>query len=628
MKLKIIGQSIKIIDPNLTVSDTENVYEAEYEFEGWDGWQKTAVFEGCGHTYSVVLTSDRCKIPNEVLAEKGYIRFGVLGTKAEGSTTKRYPTVWSTKVYVDEASVGTGTPTPPTPEVYAQILANEAELGENIEELQDDVEELQAVAHSHTNKSVLDSITTSLINAWNGAVTWIGTNGQAILGHLSDTVKHVTQSDKNVWNAKSTVYVSATGSSEVEIRYITVDGIEKKIYSGGRVESVNGKDGVVVLNASDVGALPNTTPIPTKVSDLTNDTGFITKSVNDLTNYYLKTNTYTKSEVDSLVAGKVVFVVVSVLPEASIETMNKIYLIPSESSSVGNVKDEYITVDNGTMYVWEKIGSTSVDLSNYYTKAQTDSAISAHHDSSKANVSDLASVATSGNYNDLINRPVIPTKTSDLTNDGDGTNPFLTQHQSLADYSTTSQMNTAISSHHDTQKADASSVYTKTQTDTLLDDKADSEDVYTKSETDSAISGHHDAQKADATSVYTKSETDSLLDEKADEDDIPTKTSELTNDSGFLTEHQSLAPYRTSSEQDVIDATKASVQSVTDEATARQNADNGKVDKVAGKGLSTNDYDNTEKLKVADAYADKHTHSNKSILDTIGSDANGLYWED
>jgi len=42
----------------------------------------------------------------------------------------------------------------------------------------------------------------------------------------------------------------------------------------------------------------------------------------------------------------------------------------------------------------------------------------------------------------------------------------------------------------------------------------------------------------------------------SDETVIPTKTSELTNDSGFLTEHQSLSAYRTSAAQDVIDATK------------------------------------------------------------------------
>lgn len=41
------------------------------------------------------------------------------------------------------------------------------------------------------------------------------------------------------------------------------------------VQSVNGKTGKVVLIASDVGALPNTTIIPTKTSQLTNDSGYV-----------------------------------------------------------------------------------------------------------------------------------------------------------------------------------------------------------------------------------------------------------------------------------------------------------------------------------------------------------------
>ena len=48
-------------------------------------------------------------------------------------------------------------------------------------------------------------------------------------------------------------------------------------------------------NVTDIATLQNTkadkTEIPTKVSDLTNDSGFITKNVNDLINYTLKTNT-------------------------------------------------------------------------------------------------------------------------------------------------------------------------------------------------------------------------------------------------------------------------------------------------------------------------------------------------
>lgn len=41
------------------------------------------------------------------------------------------------------------------------------------------------------------------------------------------------------------------------------------------VASVNGKTGDVILNANDVGALPNTTVIPTKTSELDNDSGFV-----------------------------------------------------------------------------------------------------------------------------------------------------------------------------------------------------------------------------------------------------------------------------------------------------------------------------------------------------------------
>ena len=43
--------------------------------------------------------------------------------------------------------------------------------------------------------------------------------------------------------------------------------------------------------------------VPTKTSQLQNDSGFVIKTTNELTNYYTKNNTYTKNEVDALVAG-------------------------------------------------------------------------------------------------------------------------------------------------------------------------------------------------------------------------------------------------------------------------------------------------------------------------------------
>ena len=51
------------------------------------------------------------------------------------------------------------------------------------------------------------------------------------------------------------------------------------VVGGGAVDSVNGMTGDVVLTASDVGALPDSTAIPTKTSDLENDSGFLSSAV-------------------------------------------------------------------------------------------------------------------------------------------------------------------------------------------------------------------------------------------------------------------------------------------------------------------------------------------------------------
>lgn len=115
---------------------------------------------------------------------------------------------------------------------------------------------------------------------------------------------------------------------------------------------------------------------PTKLSDFTNDSNFITNTVSNLTNYYTKSNTYTKTEVDSLIATIVTLniLVVQTLPTSNISTTT-IYLVPKATSETNNIYDEYINTD-GTSQGWEKIGDTTVDLSNYYTISQVDSLLS------------------------------------------------------------------------------------------------------------------------------------------------------------------------------------------------------------------------------------------------------------
>lgn len=106
---------------------------------------------------------------------------------------------------------------------------------------------------------------------------------------------------------------------------------------------------------------PTIPTVPTALSSFDNDSGFITNTVDNLTNYYKKNDTYTKTEVNNLISGVSTMnvSVVSTLPATG--TATTIYLVPKASSQTQNVYDEYLYVNSK----WEKIGDTQIDLSGY-----------------------------------------------------------------------------------------------------------------------------------------------------------------------------------------------------------------------------------------------------------------------
>lgn len=163
---------------------------------------------------------------------------------------------------------------------------------------------------------------------------------------------------------------------------------------------------------------------------------------------------------------------------------------------------------------------------------------------------------------------------------------FLTEHQSLEDYA----LKTDI--------PDISNLAAK-------DEVAFKNDVYTKTEVDEKISS---GGSFDSSLYYDKTSVDTLLDNKANISDIPTNTSQLVNDSGFITNIPD--EYITNSEleakgyltehQDISNlATKAELATKADTSSL-----DGKVDKVEGKSLisdseitrlaSITNYDDTE----------------------------------
>lgn len=95
--------------------------------------------------------------------------------------------------------------------------------------------------------------------------------------------------------------------------------------------------------------------LPTNVSDLNNDIGFVTKNTDELENYYKKEETYSKDEVNSLISliPKFQIKVVQNLPTKNISTTT-LYLVKTNESGT-DIFTEYIYVDNK----WEKLGNQS-----------------------------------------------------------------------------------------------------------------------------------------------------------------------------------------------------------------------------------------------------------------------------
>ena len=247
----------------------------------------------------------------------------------------------------------------------------------------------------------------------------------------------------------------ATKANESELSdYATVESLATVATSG---------------SYTDLTDKPTIPVVPTDVSAFNNDAGYITQEeviINEaFPNSWHKTGTMADLIADinadtDAVAGKVYMDTVSFsdLPGEMQQAELKAEII----SQLDNSKVIVFTVTSSEVspYHWEYTSAYGQTNSwrEWVTPAAMQSALSV-----KANSADLATVATTGSYNDLANKPVIPAaqiqsdwnqsdnsavdyiknkpvNVSAFTNDAG----YLTEHQSLADYSTTQEMNTAI----------------------------------------------------------------------------------------------------------------------------------------------------------------------------------------
>lgn len=172
----------------------------------------------------------------------------------------------------------------------------------------------------------------------------------------------------------------------------------------GAVNSVNGKTGDVVLTASDVDALPSSTEIPSKTSDLVNDSGFITSVPVETVNGETGNVVLTASDVGAMAddAHVVKYDSQSLTDAQKAQARENINAISAdEIGTVFNIKgdvptyndlpqtgntvgDVWYVADVSAGYVWlettdhpsgywEELGEP-IDLSGYIEKPQSPSA--------------------------------------------------------------------------------------------------------------------------------------------------------------------------------------------------------------------------------------------------------------
>ena len=195
-------------------------------------------------------------------------------------------------------------------------------------------------------------------NIYNYAVNTPVVNTGILTSINESGILYVTNTDEEPKNVSLTVSSNTDGKEDVEIS--SIPGEFAEITVGGDISitrtTTGENSGITIGNANTTyNLMLNGKNIGDAVSTNTTNISNLTVRVDALEENH--------------------FIVVEELPPAAEAVTNAIYLIPKKDGpeEERNIKDEYIAVDSDEGdKVWEKIGDTKIDLSDYYTKSQSD----------------------------------------------------------------------------------------------------------------------------------------------------------------------------------------------------------------------------------------------------------------
>ena len=279
--------------------------------------------------------------------------------------------------------------------------------------------------------------------------------------------------------------------------------------------------------------------IPTKISELTNDSSFATTSQLN-TELNKKANTSHTHVYSDILDAPVSF-------SGNYKDLINKPTIPTKVSDLEND---------------ENFATTSQLNSGLNTKANST------HTHSYTELEDTPTLF-SGNYNDLLNKPKIPTAVSDLTNDLNfvDTTALATKSDKTHTHSYSSLTDLPTLKTRVSDMDDATNYMTITQITTELNKKANTSHTHTFD---------------DLNGFFYDGDTTNII--------IPTKLGQLNNDMNFATK---------SYVDEQISNIDISAGNIGDTSLFATKSDlNYKVDKIEGKGLSTNDFTDSYRLKL------------------------------
>ena len=145
-------------------------------------------------------------------------------------------------------------------------------------------------------------------------------------------------------------------------------------------------------------------------------------------NVYSKSETYTQSEIITLISNAVsdldLFEVVTSLPTTNIKD-NRLYLIANSENITNDAYDVYLRVNNA----WERLDDFSLGITNYYKKTEVDTLLEGKVDTTDSRLSDTrtpkshthGNITNAGAIGSTANKPIITTTSGKLTTGSFGT---------------------------------------------------------------------------------------------------------------------------------------------------------------------------------------------------------------